>query len=161
MGLSESLTFLRQALDDEGPFVGVMGFSQGATLALALTSILSHNDLREKYLPGVLHAPFNFTVMFSGFKFKYKQYADIYSELIHTPVIHVYGTLDLVTTLERTKPVKDTVEQSCFTEIVHQGGHFVPQQKINLRDVSDFINRTAPIPLSEPQETLMERSNIC
>lgn len=32
-GLEESLAFLRQVWDEQGPFDGLLGFSQGATMA--------------------------------------------------------------------------------------------------------------------------------
>jgi hypothetical protein len=41
-GLNNSITFALEYIQANGPFVGVVGFSSGATLAVILTSLLEH-----------------------------------------------------------------------------------------------------------------------
>ena len=40
-GLDESLTYLHKAMIEQGPFDGIMGFSQGACMAAVLAALVS------------------------------------------------------------------------------------------------------------------------
>ena len=61
------------------------------------------------------------------------------------PVLHVYGELDVITGLERHQSVRTVVDKNYFEEIVHKGGHYVPQQKEFVQSTIDFIEKTGPI----------------
>ena len=124
----------------KGPFAAVLGFSQGATAALALTNMLSHPNLREKYLPKTTHAPFKWTALFSGFKFKFDRYSDLRNARVTSPVLHVIGNLDTVTGRDRTDTVADVVAPDSLTVAVHPGGHYVPQQKVWVQEIVSFVS---------------------
>jgi hypothetical protein len=129
-----------------------MGFSQGAAGAVALTAILGNAVARQKYMPNAKHAPFKFSLVYSGFKFKYDIYNDVYATKIDTPLLHVVGTLDTVTGKDRTDTVQSVVEKGVFKQIEHPGGHHVPQQKIWVKEVIQFVQEA----LQRDQEALVK-----
>ncbi|KAF9163339.1 hypothetical protein DFQ26_002695 [Actinomortierella ambigua] len=70
IGLDTTLTQLATVLKDQGPFDGVMGFSQGAALAALLQLLLERpdlsptSDLAQQYRD---HGPLGFSIIVSGF----------------------------------------------------------------------------------------------
>ena len=59
-GLNESISFALEYMQANGPFVGVVGFSSGATLAVILASLLEHPKSVKgfQYPPNVRIHPF-------------------------------------------------------------------------------------------------------
>ncbi|KAG0317761.1 Ovarian cancer-associated protein 2 [Dissophora globulifera] len=66
-GLDESLTGLRDVLEKQGPFDGVMGFSQGASMASLLQLLLERPHLSH-VMTGCRHGPLKFAIVVSGFE---------------------------------------------------------------------------------------------
>ncbi|KAF9997224.1 hypothetical protein BGZ65_007188 [Modicella reniformis] len=66
-GFDESLTVLQQVLEKQGPFDGVLGFSQGASMASLLQLLLERPHLSPT-MNGYKHNPFKFAIMVSGFE---------------------------------------------------------------------------------------------
>uniref|UniRef100_A0A1B6LHU8 Serine hydrolase domain-containing protein n=1 Tax=Graphocephala atropunctata TaxID=36148 RepID=A0A1B6LHU8_9HEMI len=88
-GLQESLNHFERTLEDNGPFDGVVGFSQGAAF-LALACIL----LRDK----LYHSSVKFAIFVAGFKSQipfHSKYYQIEAKLI-IPSLHVIGDTDEV-----------------------------------------------------------------
>lgn len=156
-----SLDFLATVLKTEGPFAGVIGFSQGAAVAALLVSLLEPG--RRDALAGVdggipvpasfihptdapphdrmIHPPMKFAVAYSGFAVLYPAYAGFYDPPIHTPVLHVLGSLDSIVDEQRSL---DLVER-CDGKgdrgrvVYHPGGHFLPCQKPYLNTLVAFL----------------------
>ncbi|GJJ78200.1 hypothetical protein EMPS_10559 [Entomortierella parvispora] len=66
-GFEESLDQLRQVLEKQGPFDGILGFSQGATMASLLQLLLERPHL-SNVMSGCKHPPFKFSILVSGFE---------------------------------------------------------------------------------------------
>ncbi|KAG0370690.1 hypothetical protein BGZ54_004814 [Gamsiella multidivaricata] len=66
-GFDESLVGLREVLEKQGPFDGVMGFSQGASMASILQLLLERPYL-SPIMSGLQHDPFKFSIIVSGFE---------------------------------------------------------------------------------------------
>ncbi|KAG0208242.1 hypothetical protein BGX28_000707 [Mortierella sp. GBA30] len=66
-GFDKSLKELRDVLEKQGPFDGVMGFSQGASMASILQLLLERPHLSAT-MSGCKHAPFKFAIIVSGFE---------------------------------------------------------------------------------------------
>lgn len=115
-GFSETMDFLVKYLSDNGPFDGILGFSQGAGLSVLLMSILSHNPWRERYhIPDHVQ-PFRLGVILSGFMLYTPNYAEFYQQgKINTPTLHVYSRQDDVISIDRSLALIDTM----FTDAVH------------------------------------------
>ena len=86
-GLEESLEVVNKAFQGLGPFDGILGFSQGATLA----SILC--DLLEK---GKLSFTFKFAILVSGFKSRLSPHSHFFEVKKTIPTLHVIGETDRI-----------------------------------------------------------------
>jgi hypothetical protein len=80
----------RNGTDDEGPFVGIIGFSQGAAVAALVAGMLEGGS-RQTLFERIQHPPVKFLVSFSGFRMRFEKYDQFYP--VHTPSLHVIGTL--------------------------------------------------------------------
>lgn len=114
------MSMLKSLLEREGPFDGVMGFSQGGCLAAILASCLErHNPLLS-----TTHPPLKFAIVFSGFKSRFKVHDYIYHPEIKTPILHVIGQNDTIVSPERSQDLVTVCANA--TTLYHPGSHFVP-----------------------------------
>ncbi|EJD40334.1 FSH1-domain-containing protein [Auricularia subglabra TFB-10046 SS5] len=133
-GVEQSLLFLRDHLLKE-KYNGVLGFSQGATMAAILAATLEQPSLAEKY--GMLvdgkmpHPPLEFCVIAAGFIPRDPTLASIFTEGssdhapgLHTRALHILGDTDVLIGPERSRGLVDACT-NCRVER-HPGGHFVP-----------------------------------
>lgn len=88
-GWERTKTGLGRIFLEQGPFDGILGFSQGAILAGILCGMNGVSDLPIK---------FDFAIMVGGFLARDKELAKVYAhrELYAIPTLHVYGTSDMV-----------------------------------------------------------------
>ncbi|KAJ5593602.1 hypothetical protein N7537_010506, partial [Penicillium hordei] len=147
-GLEKSIEHILDALDQDGPFIGIVGFSSGAAMTAIVASIL------EKRTPicGVSwkrrHPQLRFAICLSGFKLKNKSYEAFYSPKIITPMFHAVGELDATVSPTQTR----NLARCCFSPWFYEffGGHYVPQSKDFLgfsQSLKSFL--TAALGLSE------------
>lgn len=140
VGIESSLAALRLLVQQQGPFTGVVGFSQGATLAAmfaswcesdsvpgrseALREMSKGNDLLLQLLSSPPQRQLEFALCFSGFRGTFSFYHGFYAPEIVTPTIHVLGELDTII----SKAISEDLMNSCVEPILiqHQGVHFVP-----------------------------------
>lgn len=121
--------------DEKLPIVGVIGFSQGAGLIGLLMS-----KFKELF-----NIDLQFAILYSGFKIEthkgsvnemydsyYKGYTGDYK------VLHVIGELDTVVSEERTMNMYKC-SQEISTLLSHPGGHFVPNSKLYVEKVTNWI----------------------
>ncbi|GAO47859.1 FSH1-domain-containing protein [Saitoella complicata NRRL Y-17804] len=132
-GLDQGMDFLAKVLEEEGPFVGVMGFSQGAAMAAMLSSALERSLLKSS------HPPLKFAIIYSGFRAGYPQYDNYYDPKIKTPTLHVIGQMDSIVVPERCQKLVEVCEGAEVME--HPGGHFVPSAAPYRKGVVEFIER--------------------
>ncbi|ORY76586.1 serine hydrolase-domain-containing protein [Protomyces lactucae-debilis] len=133
IGLPESLALIKDVLETQGPFDGVMGFSQGGGFAAMLASLLERSNPLFK----VKHPPFKFAVIFSGFRSRFPQYDYLYEPAIKTPMLHVIGRNDPIVTPERSQMLVDASKNN--TLLLHPGSHFVPSGAPQRNVVVDYI----------------------
>lgn len=160
-GFPETLEILAGVLKNEGPFDGVVGFSQGGFMASVMASLLetgrpeAFERLEVKggmaYPPALKtcgHPPFKFAVSYSGFgSTKNPLYDALYNPKITTPMLHFIGSVDTVVSEERSMRLVDGCEggsgEGGRRVVYHPGGHFVPaSQKQYQRALIDFITET-------------------
>lgn len=79
----------------QGPFVGAIGFSQGAGLAAILASVLEPNRGRPEEFK-TSHPPLKFGIAYCGFKAPNPEFQWMYEPKIQTPILNVLGSLDTV-----------------------------------------------------------------
>lgn len=138
----------------EGPFDGVIGFSQGGALAALVASALEANPAR--LLPseyrlsdevdgtrravcpnGLVQPPLKFAIIYSGFLAIDRTCTVFFEPKIKTPTMHFLGQLDSVVDESRSR----LLVAACFNPevLVHVGGHFVPSQRVNMDALAAFI----------------------
>ncbi|CAN3354231.1 family of serine hydrolases 1 [Diutina catenulata] len=116
-GIEDSLAWILEYIRKNGPYVGIIGFSQGSVVAAMLT-VLVPKELGQP--------PFKFAVCMSGFKLssalqKYFVLPPDYS----TKVVVVYGLMDFVVPSVGSQNLAKGFPNS--SEVSWRGGHDVPQ----------------------------------
>ncbi|KAK6201238.1 dihydrofolate reductase [Scheffersomyces amazonensis] len=121
------------------PITGIVGFSQGASLA----GILIHKFKDLFNVP-----PPKFVIMYSGFKLDTSvksgndKYDDYYAKedkkINDYNYLHVYGELDTVVDETRSLSLYN-ITKSNSVLLKHPGGHFVPNSKIYIDQVTNWI----------------------
>ncbi|KAJ5761301.1 hypothetical protein N7520_008457 [Penicillium odoratum] len=136
-GLENSIEHIMDILNNHGPFIGVMGFSAGASLAAIIASLLERPKRQSCFKFETNHPPLLFSVCFSGFELSHPYYKAIYRPKIRTPVLHFIGTLDPII------PPSDTlrlVKRCQCTEVFYfPGTHHVPRTMDVAYTVAMFI----------------------
>ncbi|KAF2839181.1 FSH1-domain-containing protein, partial [Patellaria atrata CBS 101060] len=152
-GLEIGLEKIAQVLKEEGPFDGVIGFSQGGAAAgmvasllepgrreafekLQLESGMRYPESFEKdtgYMTDMVHPPFKFAVSYSGFGAastgKGELYRAFYEPKIKTPMLHILGSVDTVVEEKRSLRLVEACEKSEGRVVYHPGGHFLPSSQ--------------------------------
>ena len=156
VGLEDGLSTVANTLQTEGPFDGVMGFSQGGALAAMVTSLLEGDARKEAFksaqsksrlaMPfpssfvNLSHPPLKFCVIYAGFVAPGDRYTAFYEPQLRTPACHFIGSLDTVVEEARTDRLVDaTGGAKKTTVVVHSGGHFVPNNRQYIDAVVAFV----------------------
>ena len=164
-GLEEGLGAVAECIKGEGPFDGVVGFSQGACAAGFVASLLEGEARREAFIrqeknggikypdsflaqddkgdgrgrTGFVQAPLKFAVAYCGFRAPGDLYKPFYEPKIKTPLLNVLGAVDVVVDEGRSRALVDACKGGEERVVIHPGGHFVPSQKAWLDAVSGFV----------------------
>ncbi|KAL4884708.1 serine hydrolase FSH [Aspergillus karnatakaensis] len=160
VGLEDGLDAIAKVLGEEGPFDGVIGFSQGAAMAAMVVSLLEEKRQEAfklfsaagegfKYpasFEALNHPALKFALCYSGFRSPGERYKAFYeSPPIQTPILHVLGSLDAVVDEGRSR----TLIEACAGDpegegkvVWHPGGHFLPSQRPYLDAAVRFIRET-------------------
>lgn len=145
-GLDKSIKHILDALDQRGPFSGMIGFSSGAAMTAIVTSMLEKRktlcdipwEVNEMPLINfrghnlivfikTRHPQLKFAICLSGFKLKNQCYEAFYSPRILTPMFHAFGQLDATITPAQTEMLALDCSYPWFYQFF--GGHYVPQSK--------------------------------
>ncbi|EFA74850.1 hypothetical protein PPL_11884 [Heterostelium album PN500] len=126
--IDASIHYLTQLFKAEGPFDGIIGFSQGATFAGILAAMQQQNQLPFR---------FNFAILISGFPSR----ADVHQHLIvknsiDLPTLSIYGTKDEMVENQRTKDLADLFVNPEIDG--NDGSHFSPNKWPNHK-IRDFL----------------------
>lgn len=150
-GIAESLDALGDIWVSDGPFDGIVGFSQGATIATLIALGVKARDQRfAKFINNRLRV----VVAFSGWAIKGSEYSDVYEahDESHEPVddspnINAYfcaGRSDRA--WSHTKELCDFFKRASGSEAAmaerglrvifesHAGGHIIPRPTSTLKD---------------------------
>ncbi|XP_041864352.1 esterase OVCA2 [Melanotaenia boesemani] len=131
LGLSESVTAVREAVNAQGPFDGILGFSQGAAF-VAMLCCLQEQKLEPEF-------NFRFAILVAGFRSKCKEHQKFYNAPFQIPSLHVFGLED--------KVIPDYMSRELLTSfqdpqvLIHPGGHFVPAASAHRQTYQDFLKR--------------------
>ncbi|CAI4769224.1 ADI_G0057990.mRNA.1.CDS.1 [Saccharomyces cerevisiae] len=127
--------YLRNYVLENGPFDGVIGFSQGAGLGGYLVTDFNRIlNLTDEQQPAL-----KFFISFSGFKLEDQSYQKEYHRIIQVPSLHVRGELDEVVAESRIMALYESWPDNKRTLLVHPGAHFVPNSKPFVSQVCNWI----------------------
>lgn len=156
VGIEMGLAKMAEVMRAEGPFDGVVGFSQGGAAAGMLASLLEpgrRNAFEQAQARGGMRFPDTFTqdsgfieenahptlkfaVSYSGFAANTSElYKAFYEPKIATPMLHFLGSVDTVVSEERSLRLVDAcVDGRGKTGgvdrlVYHPGGHFLPSSQ--------------------------------
>lgn len=133
---------VKKAYEEHGPFVGIMGFSQGSGITGVLLS--SYNEIigDDKALDSL-----KFAIIYSGFKFEHPSVQHYYEKKINIPTLHVMGELDTLVSNERSQELADIFEGSVVLK--HPGGHYCPSTKDLLKNEVGWVSSVVDAPGAE------------
>ncbi|GLA51436.1 ovarian cancer-associated protein 2 [Aspergillus niger] len=153
-GLLDGLQKLGDIMRLQGPFAGVIGFSQGGFLTGLITSMLEpgRKSVFEKVevesggipfpksFDGV--DPIKFSISCCGFAALNLRYKAFYLPKISGPMLHVNGQFDDIVYDKRSRTLIDattgTEEQKV---LIHPGGHSVPTSRLYTDAMVMFIKK--------------------
>ncbi|KAF1983855.1 FSH1-domain-containing protein [Aulographum hederae CBS 113979] len=156
-GIEIGLGKIAEVLKEQGPFDGVIGFSQGAAAAGMLASLLEEGrrEAFEKaqanggmrypecfeedsgYVTDTIHPPLKFAVSYCGFGAPNPLYQAFYDPVIKTPMMHFIGSVDTVVEEKRSLLLVnacdglETADKAKETGrlVYHPGGHYLPSSQ--------------------------------
>ncbi|PVF93539.1 hypothetical protein CPB86DRAFT_777031 [Serendipita vermifera] len=153
----QCVTYLKGLVSNqEVPFDGVFGFSQGACAACLLTALLERPQVIPEFtIDGQApHPPLKFCIAVAGFRPRDEMVDPLLDQGIDTPTVHVLGVNDQIVSLERSQTLVDICRNARVEK--HEGGHFIPSkatwrqffaQYIKADDYSDPSAIPSPNPL--------------
>lgn len=156
-GLHHSLAFLAGVLETQGPFDGVIAFSQGTVVGAMVASLLQGIVRERAYdmalqqsaniLPypeafrNVRHPSFKFALFYAT-RVGVGRYSDwMYQHpRIATPFCHFFGRLDPMISYEERDTVLAKLSNAESPKMVaHIGGHFVPVDRESVNTATTFV----------------------
>ncbi|XP_067629142.1 esterase GA18864 [Eurosta solidaginis] len=120
-GFQESLRFVEEEWKTQGPFQGLLGFSQGACFVGLICG------LAKKKLTSIRP---DFAILSSGFISGSLVHKSAYEESITIPTLHIYGLSDDIIPKDMSQHLASYFKNVEILE--HPGGHYFPataQQK--------------------------------
>lgn len=136
--IQPSLDVVKKAYEEHGPFIGIMGFSQGSGIVGAIISSFNEVVGDEKAIDSL-----KFAILYSGFKFDNESVQNYYEKRITLPTLHVMGELDTLVSNERSQVLADLCDNAVVLK--HPGGHYCPSTKDLLKTevawVSDVVEK--------------------
>ncbi|CAI5446899.1 unnamed protein product [Caenorhabditis angaria] len=133
VGFEESIETLLDFIQKNGPFDGLMGFSQGASMVHLL---LAKAELGQIQLPGI-----RFAMFFSGFLSLSEKHRDLTETVINNILsLHVSGTSDEIVAKEKSDLLAQRFSIPPI-RINHDGGHLVPAMSKWKMELADFLKQ--------------------
>lgn len=131
LGLDESVAVVREAVKADGPFDGILGFSQGAALVAMLCSLQERQTEPD--------FSFRFAVLVAGFRSACQEHQVFYDAPLQIPSLHVFGLEDRVIPDHMSRELLPSFLEPAV--LTHPGGHFIPAQAAHRQTYQDFLKR--------------------
>ncbi|XP_022194911.2 esterase OVCA2 isoform X3 [Nilaparvata lugens] len=128
IGLEDSIALVQKTFANEGPFDGILGFSQGAAFTAIICGLLTKKALDFEL---------KFVMIVAGFKSLYDGHAELYEQQINIASLHVIGGGDEVISQERSKELTPIFADAKL--LLHSGGHYVPANNTIKKDYIGFL----------------------
>uniref|UniRef100_G3MTF0 Serine hydrolase domain-containing protein n=1 Tax=Amblyomma maculatum TaxID=34609 RepID=G3MTF0_AMBMU len=128
----ESVKAIEQAYKLEGPFDGILGFSQGACMAAMMLSL---QCLKK------VECSFKFGVLVSGFQSRTCPQDHLFARegSIDVPTLHIIGDTDTIIPKERAIEILPFFVSPSV--LYHPGGHYLPTSSECKKEYIDFFKK--------------------
>lgn len=141
-GWPETVLHLQNIFSDLGPFDGVLGFSQGASIAATLCTQLQDNA-------GIYgNIDFKFVILCSGFPSPAEEFQQFISNpdfsSIDCPSLHIFGGnagLDRQIMSDTSVQLASLFRSDHHVVVKHPSGHIVPAQSPYIDKIKEFLIR--------------------
>ncbi|KAJ9594712.1 hypothetical protein L9F63_013986 [Diploptera punctata] len=130
IGFEESLNLIERTFEEEGPFDGILGFSQGACFVGLLCGMQETN---------MLNFEFGFAILVAGFTSLCLAHSNYYVKESTIPTLHIYGDGDNCIIRERSEDLLQYFEDA--EVMLHQGGHYVPSSPAQRQGYIEFLEK--------------------
>lgn len=131
LGLDESVAAVREVVKEQGPFDGILGFSQGAAFVAMLCS------LQERGVEPDLN--FRFAIIVAGFRSACQEHQVFYNAPLQIPSLHVFGLEDRVIPDNMSRDLLPIFQEPVL--LIHPGGHFIPATAAHRETYQNFLKR--------------------
>uniref|UniRef100_A0A803KN15 Rhodanese domain-containing protein n=1 Tax=Chenopodium quinoa TaxID=63459 RepID=A0A803KN15_CHEQI len=131
-GFTESLLYLKSVVSKDGPFDGILGFSQGAAMVALICAERGRLDLE---------LGFRFVILCSGFAVNLAGHE---KGSITLPTLHVFGSEDggdRQISSGFSRDLSSYFEDGCRVIIEHDSGHIIPTRPPYIDEVKEFLRR--------------------
>lgn len=132
----KSIKHLNEIFREKGPFDGIWGFSQGATMAAVLSN-LSTDTKKSGIIPDV---EFKFAIIAATSKsvqIELDKYYDS-TRKIDIPTLHIIGKADKLVDYNKALEMTDYFKNPKV--YMHELGHLIPAKKNDILVYSEFLN---------------------
>ncbi|RYP06623.1 hypothetical protein DL765_009420 [Monosporascus sp. GIB2] len=143
----ETFSYLSSILDKEGPFDGIVGFSQGGSVGSLIAAFLERPRLARPSNFTTFHGPLQLVVSYSGYHEDDARLQKYYAPKIKTPILHFISSTDPVVAEERCFRLVKRCEDPNDKVIVYNGSgfHRVPATKMTAQALSRFLTEVLDI----------------
>jgi dienelactone hydrolase len=147
----ETFSYLSNILDKEGPFDGIIGFSQGGSVGTLIAALLERPRLSRPRNFTTFHGPLQLVVSYSGYHEDDARLQKYYAQKIKTPILHFISSTDPVMAEERCFRLVKRCEDPDDKVIVYRGSgfHRVPATKVTTQALSRFLAEVLDIDSEE------------
>lgn len=131
-GFELSLECIQNFVQQEGPFDGILGFSQGAAMVALVCA-------QQRILKG--RTDFRFAILCSGFAPKSANYE---KGSISCPSLHILGNTqgnDRQIANEASRELSSLFDSGCSLIIEHEFGHIIPTRSPYIDEIKQFLSR--------------------
>ncbi|CAG2182587.1 unnamed protein product, partial [Oppiella nova] len=133
-GFDETLSLIRHTFETQGPFDGILGFSQGSALVALLCCLKTLNEFNYNL---------KFVVIIAGFKSLSTKHLELFDrlngQLIDIPSLHIIGETDQIIDKTRSEQLSQHFVNPFI--IYHSGGHLVPSHSSNRQKFHQFFDQ--------------------
>ncbi|CAJ2509290.1 Uu.00g143160.m01.CDS01 [Anthostomella pinea] len=143
----ETFSYLSNILDKEGPFVGIVGFSQGGSVGPLVAAFLERPRFARPSNFTTSHRPLQLVVSYSGYHEDDARLQKYYAQKIKTPIFHFISSTDPVMAEERCFRLVRRCEDPDDRVIVYRGSgfHRVPATKMTAQALSRFLREVLDV----------------
>lgn len=121
-GWTRTRAAIVSAFETQGPFDGILGFSQGAALAGLLVGLRATDGITTAERP----FRFDFAIVVSGFPSNDRELARVYDRMdaYALPSLHVLGRADVIVPNDDSRSLASRFRSPVIA--LHDGGHVIP-----------------------------------